>query len=495
MVSYDRVQQILDRVVINFGYGETWTVRDAVTGLLIFGGRGSGKTSGSGATFARSFLDLGFGALIHTVKPEDLLTWVGQYAADLTRRVAEDFVVIGPKVRHPSALWPSRLLGEAKFRPFNLLRYEYQRGGRIPANVTSLLYTALTAGKGSSTTDPYWDRAARQLIKHTVSLAAVVLDDVRIEDMLDIIDTAPQSLADVKSERFKAGRCHELLRKLDERRAELSAERYGDMKQTSRFWLSRFPGLAEKTRSIVVSTFTSQAEALLDSPLRELFCGETDPAATPDVSFSADPRTGRSKIIILDVPVNLYEDAGRLAQILYKTIWQRAVQRRAASIISNSDNWTPTLLWADEAQHFVTREDMKFEQTARSAMAATVYLTQNLPSLYAQLGETVGQSLTGLFETKIFHANGDPATNEWAERLFGKELEEFPTDSVMGQGGSSRALSYSPVVPSIRFTALRKGGPSSDPMCDRRVGSYIFQSGRQWRARRGERHYHEFDQE
>lgn len=124
------------------------------------------------------------------------------------------------------------------------------------------------------------------------------------------------------------------------------------------------------------------------------------------------------RIILLEIPIKQYEQVGRLAQVIYKTIWQRAIERRTCS--------RPVFLWADEAQYFVTREDALFQQTARAKLAATVYLTQNLPNYYAALdgaGSTAAtESLLGNLQTKFFHANGDPATNEWAERVFGKVL-------------------------------------------------------------------------
>ena len=41
--------------------GDVWRIRDACEGTMIFGGTGSGKTSGSGRTLATSFLAAGFG--------------------------------------------------------------------------------------------------------------------------------------------------------------------------------------------------------------------------------------------------------------------------------------------------------------------------------------------------------------------------------------------------------------------------------------------------
>ena len=47
---------------------DTWRIKDACEGTVIFGGTGSGKTSGSGRALARSFLAAGFGGLVLCAK-------------------------------------------------------------------------------------------------------------------------------------------------------------------------------------------------------------------------------------------------------------------------------------------------------------------------------------------------------------------------------------------------------------------------------------------
>ena len=56
----------LDHALLAFSEDprDFWTVRDAVRGTQIFGGIGSGKSSGSGKTLALSFLKSGFGGII-----------------------------------------------------------------------------------------------------------------------------------------------------------------------------------------------------------------------------------------------------------------------------------------------------------------------------------------------------------------------------------------------------------------------------------------------
>lgn len=58
----------LDAPLVKFSADprDWWTLRDAVRGVQIFGGIGSGKSSGSGRTLALSFLKAGFGGLVLT---------------------------------------------------------------------------------------------------------------------------------------------------------------------------------------------------------------------------------------------------------------------------------------------------------------------------------------------------------------------------------------------------------------------------------------------
>jgi hypothetical protein len=149
-------------------------------------------------------------------------------------------------------------------------------------------------------------------------------------------------------------------------------------------------------------------------------------------------------------------------------------------------------LWADEAQHFVTEQDLDFEQTARSAMVATVMLTQSLPNIAAMVGETKAKCLIGLLQTKIFHANSDPETNQYAEQLFGKRRRGRGSTPLSLEGTWSESMEDGPLVPAEIFTGLKTGGPSADPRFDRRVAALIFQAGRQWGSTHRDRHYHEF---
>jgi hypothetical protein len=127
----------------------------------------------------------------------------------------------------------------------------------------------------------------------------------------------------------------------------------------------------------------------------------------------------------------------------------------------------------------------------------TVYLTQNLPNYYATLGageegKASADSLLANLNTKIFHANSDPVTNEWAATLIGRSRQFFvnasnsqqPSDWLSMACGWRSAQSasagisevYEYEVPPRRFTSLRKGGAPNGGLVD----AIAFQGGRRF---------------
>ena len=209
-------------------------------------------------------------------------------------------------------------------------------------------------------------------------------------------------------------------------------DREDDFELTRDYWLREFPSLAVETRSVIVSTFTSMADCFLRGMLRKLFC--TDLNFRPEDTFDG-------KIIILNLPVKEHNELGQFAQVLFKFVWQRAVERRIPPLIDRKtaeETIRPVFLWADESQFFANSYDALFQSTARSSRACTVYLTQNLPSYFAAFGGANSRSeveaFIGNLQTKIFHANGDPTTNNWAADSMGK------TRQMQFYGGRSEGM-------------------------------------------------------
>jgi type IV secretory pathway TraG/TraD family ATPase VirD4 len=290
-----------------------------------------------------------------------------------------------------------------------------------------------------------------------------------------VIMSAPLSLEETKSEEWrKKSLCYKLMGEAHTK--DLDKWVGVDLDSTVAFWLREYPSLAEKTRSSILSTLTTMMDNFLRRPFRQLFS-----ELPPDRRQIAKPElTHKGAIVIMNLPVKEYGDAGRAAQVVYKYLWQQAAERRNVK-----ENPRPVFLWVDEAQNFATEYDMQFQATARSSRACTVYLTQNMPNYYAEMrGEHSKyrvDSLIGNLQTKIWHANSDPKTNTEAAEIIGKSWQKRQSsgssvggDSFNLSSGESESFDYD--VPPQEFTKLPKGGEPNDF----RVGAIVFQNGRIW---------------
>lgn len=454
----------LDRPLYSFNGTEPFTLADACEGVQIFGGIGSGKTSGSGAALARAYLKAGFGGLVLTAKKDVLDEWKA-YAAETGRE------------KHLLVFDHS---GDFVF-PF--LHYEMNRegdGAGLTENLVRLfttIYEAIDRGQSTGGDDPFWPRAMQQLLRNAIDLCMMARGTVSIPLIRDIIFSAPPSIKDSQDESWREkSLCWKLLYETHGKNLDYWTKL--DFGSTTAFWLDEFPSLSEKLRSSVVSMLTSMMDIFLRRPFRRLFSKPPD----DPMQIAYPELTHRGAIIIMHLPVKEFAEAGRAVQVAYKYIWQQAAERR--KIIPGET--IPVFLWADEAQNFVTDYDMHFQATARSSMACTVYLTQNMPNYYAELGGEAGKnrvdSLVGNLQTKIFHANSDHVTNEFASNTIAKAwLTKTDETYSMNEGGFSfseanHSVFEYDVIPQ-QFTTLKKGGWANDQL----VEGIVFQNGRKWR--------------
>lgn len=451
----------LDSVLYKFNGTEPFTIRQACEGVQIFGGIGSGKTSGSGSALAKSYLRAGFGGLVLCAKKDELETWQ-RYAAETGR--SDSLLVFDAS-------------GDWRF-PF--LQYEVNREGEgagYTENLVRLFTTvhdAMERGKGGGGSDPYWSRAMQQLMRNAIDLCMISRGEVSIPLLYDVINSAPLNKDERDSPDWrKRSFCWKLLTEGNNKQRS-KWEQY-DFDATVSFFMEEFCNLAPKTRSGVISMFTSMADNFLRRPFRMLFSegSPTGQNALPEL-------THQGIVIVMNLPVKEFGEAGRAAQVVYKYMWQQAAERRNVK-----DNPLPVFLWTDEAQNFATEYDMQFQATARSSRACTVYLTQNLPNYYAEMGGAHSKyrvdSLVGNLQTKIWHANSDPETNTHAADTIGKSWQVRSSSSVQAgetiSSGTSKQESYDYDVIPQAFTKLRKGSPINNF----EVEAVVFQSGRIWK--------------
>lgn len=447
------------------GVSHQWTVRNAVEGVQIFGGIGSGKTSGSGRMLALKYLSHGFGGLVLTVKPDERALW--EEYATLTGR-SEDLIIVSP----------------AHNNYFNFLNYESTNPHSMTENIVDVLKTVIHAGNttaSGNSQDPFWDNALDMLISYVIDLCKLAYGKVSVQLMYDIVQTLPKpqdkpddrkkdtafrkayqtALKNVsqKTDAWESQRPESEILRLKQDEAvydDLLCAEIPDartMRFIDQFFWETLLSLSEKTRSVVDFSFSGFLFRLLRDPAYTLFCSHAS-TFTPE-----DCLTG--KIIVLDMPVKLYQKAGRDCQIMFKYIWQRTMEKRDIS-----KNGRPLFLWADEAQNFLHEHDADYQATARSSRIATVYISQNLPNYLANMGGNKGdfkvKSFLGTLATKIFHANADIETNRYASDLIGDGFfeETSRTNTASGQFSSSRtrAVKIDRVVRPEAFTQLKTGG-------------------------------------
>lgn len=188
-----------------------------------FGETGSGKTSGSGAAIARAFLKKGFGGLILTAKSNIPYDWLHPDSGFLAQAGIDPHdpnkvVVLGeqlaPDLRPPTVDEPRPM---DLTKSFNFLDYEYQRTGEATFNLVQLFLMALESGSQGNTgqEDAYWVDSLRQLLTNAIDLVIYATGRVTLPDILSVIQTAPQSREQARSNKWQTSNstCWLMLRK------------------------------------------------------------------------------------------------------------------------------------------------------------------------------------------------------------------------------------------------------------------------------------------
>ncbi len=441
-----------ETVIRDWGNGDAFRLADAQTGVCVFGATGSGKTSGPAKHLAYGYMAAGFGGLVLCGKKDERHQWQ-KWAADTGRE--DDLVIIN---------------ADGDWR-FNFMDWEASRpeeGGGFTINIVALLDEIAMAvseksdGRGGD--GKFWEDALHTLNSNAVSLPVLAGLKVSLPLLRDITSSAAQTLEQVNDPEWqKNSVCYQILKEADEATKTGDPEARADFEECRKYWILDFPSYSDKTRSSIMLGFTVLINPLVTRPLRKLFSSDTN--IKPEDTFDG-------KIIIVDLPVQEFRLAGRIANLAWKYCFQVAVLRR----MQPKDGFLrPVFLWADEAQNFVSKFDSEYQAVARSAGGCTVYLTQNRESFRRVLkNNDAVDSLLGNLQAKFFCQNTGE-TNEWAAKLLGQrylkitsttagisrqsQLLLLPNDPANQSAGISRAEDKRFFVEPAVFTTLKRGGP------------------------------------
>ena len=407
----------LDTKLLRLSPRDFFSLRDAVQGVHVFGGIGSGKTSGSGSALASAYLRAGMGGLVLCAKPDEVETWL-RYA-------------------HENGRSKSVILFGERGGSFNFITYELTRQGMdgIGSVVECLMRildaARLSRGSGASS-EPFWDDAIRQLLRNCLPILYAATGQVRIPDIIRFVAEAPTSVEQLQEAEWQrtSFMFQALLAAKQQPRAALSAD---DFEKTASYWRFEYAQLNPKTRSNIAISLSTALDRFNRGRLHRAFC--TDTTVVPELTL-------HGAIIVMDMSALTWNEDGIIGQHLFKFMWQRAILARNALEPQHRDR--PVFLWADESQYFVNAFDTDFQSTCRSARACTVYLTQSLPTYYAKMGgdqpKHAADMLLANFVTKIFHNNADPETNRWAADTIGRVLQRRASYSEGSSSGYSHGM-------------------------------------------------------
>jgi len=411
----------LDTPLLRISARDQFTLRDACQGVHVFGGVGSGKTSGSGKALAGAYLRAGFGGLVLAAKPDEVELWM-RYARENGR--SNSLIIFGERGRGAM---------------FNFIAYELARQGADgTGSVIECLMRIIEASRlanpnASKSSEPFWEDAMRQVLRNSVPVIYAATGNVSIPDVIQFVSTAPNSPDQAHEESWqRQSFMYQTLLKASQK--PVRPFNNDDYYKTASYWENEFAQLNARTRTNISISLSAALDRFNRGRLHRAFCTET--TIVPELTF-------HGAIIVMDMSALTWNEDGVIAQQLFKFMWQRAVLSRNGLHPRQRDR--PVFLWADEAQYFVNSFDADFQSTCRSSRACTVYLTQSLPTYYAKMGGESARDKANMllanFVTKIFHNNADPETNRWASETIGRVIQRRGTYSEGETYGRSRGLS------------------------------------------------------
>lgn len=455
-------------VIRNWGNGQAFRLADALTGVVCFGATGSGKTSGIAKHLALGYLANDFGGLVLCAKTEERDQWQ-RWAREVGRE--EDLVIFDA-----SGGWR-----------FNFLDWEAARageGGGLTINVVALLdeingAISGDAGKADGGDNKFFTDALHHMLMNAVDLPIFANLPITLPLLRSIVTAAPTNLQQVQNEEWKqTSACWAIITEAEQHLQHASQEVRDDFEECKNYWLKEFPVISDRTRGIILLSFSMLVRPFITRPLRRLFSTHTN--IQPEDAFDG-------KIIIIDLPIQEFRLAGRVANLAWKYCFQVAVLRRRKP---QNAYLRPVFLWADEAQNFVSDFDAAYQAVARSAGGCTVYLTQNIESLKRILGnDATVDAFLGNLQAKFFCQNAGE-TNKWASELLGERWVQISSTSASqgqaersGSSSVSRSEQRRYFVEPARFTTLKRGGEAYGCQVESIVykGGHLFEDGMPFR--------------
>ena len=423
------VASTLDHVLFRWTRLDAFTIRDLLMSVAVFGQTGSGKSSGSGLTFARGIVQLPkSGGLILASKPEDKDFWIERFRE---QGRSDDLLIFDDS-------------GRLKF---NFLDFERREGGDA-REITQFIMTTAEAQSGGTgnDADPFWRTSQQRLIYNAVEAVRLGEGEVTIPKLQEFIATAAESplvFSNPDAYAKFVPRFHNQVMTKADKKDKDDREKF-DFIASTNFWTNEYPAMDNKPRSSILAGVNNILGIFNTGLVRDL--GSTTTNVSPlDME--------RGKWILIDLPIDRYGESGKIIMHGWKYSVQKHVLRRQPKLGDSTIG-----IWCDEAQQFVSTFDPQYLAMCRSHYGYMVYLTQSYHSYIegGQASEHKAKALLTNFYTKVAHTIGDAETAKYLCSLVGQYREDFINLDTEGKGSFSEKYEDKLKVSEL-LTGLRAG--------------------------------------
>ena len=384
-------------------------------GLLVFGRKGSGKTS----LLLRMLEDaIRFGAGDPAQKPAICVL-------DQKGDIAEFIVAKAKQYGRAADVTRLGVGTEAKWNPFGEL------GPASTAlecrQVGFFMRCAMTAGTTSSMEAAFWQDNADNLIFRSVHLLALAGESVGFGAVYRLITSAN---AGDKWLHELSTRAEYVVNLRATQGADVNDARE-ELRDTERYFDEDFAKLDPKIRTTIISVVSNFHQKFMTAQYARSFgC----PARTPGHFGGFRELIARGGIFVLDVRANEHGTVANALGMLVKLYYQAAVKTRDRYPADAFQRTTVFVM--DEAQACITPSsantegDDKYLEMSRSFKAIDVYATQQYSSITAAVGKDMAQRIVGSFNNLVVYRHNDPALTEYLQKLVGQDEREEKSVSV-----------------------------------------------------------------
>ena len=375
----------------------------------------------------------------------------------------------------------------------NVLAYLLAAPGGSPMEVARYfdrLNQILNASKGGGDGDSsFWDNLFNRTMIFAITIVAYgkrdlsdtskLITTATLNDIQEFVAQAPNSVSFYQAENYEQTEIGKLLRQASSNAKSNDERRM--VSQAIAFWVKEWTALSEKAVSAASTQISGILSPLLMPPFFDVFSSE-------ESNFTPDDIVYGGKSLILDWPVLVWGDSGKLAQNL-------CLQMTRACLLRRGQQYPPVLFVQDECQLLLCPDyDCEFFTVSRSAGAITILATQSLSVLTTTFGGDMRakEQCTSIINCMGTHVvlgtNDAEGTAKFYSTLWGEHRELFhsfsenrseDSDDMLGAifGGRLNVHNNQQMRPRVtvdRLTRMRNGCPAHGHIID----AFVTQPGR-----------------